>query len=163
MSVPGTPTSAGGSTPPQRGGPLSIMNCLDYVAHEHAAFALGIAGCAPDAIIGLSPIKKTGLWIPTTFGRQIWHSTDDSSGRPPAARNTLGRYRHPRKSLAAGQLSGPALQTEMRSVVTLAMDVALETTTNAFCAGAGSAAPLRARMAALPAGFAHRRSPFDGQ
>ncbi len=145
LFVPEAFTFAVGSTPPRRGGPLYLMGWPGYVANEHAAFALGIARCALEAIIDLAQSKKRGyrpqqrLSERAVVQRMIAQADLRLRGTRLAVIDVLEKAW---QTASAGQLPGPALQAEMRSAATLATDVALEITTNAFRYGAGSAVRL---------------------
>ena len=121
------------------------MGWPGYVANEHAAFALGIARCALDAIIDLAQSKKRGygpqrrLSDRAVVQRMIAQADLRLRGTRLVVIDILEKAW---QTASAGQVPGPALQAEMRSVATLATDVALEITTNAFRAGAGSAVRL---------------------
>ena len=145
LFVPEAFTFAVGSTLPRRGGPLYLMGWPGYVANEHAAFALGIARCALDAIIDLAQSKKRGygpqrrLSERAVVQRMIAQAALRLRGTRLVVIDVLEKAW---QTASAGQVPGPALQAEMRSAATLATDVALEITTNAFRYGAGSAVRL---------------------
>ena len=145
LFVPEHFTFGVGTTPPQRGGPLYLMGWPGYVANEHAAFALGIARCALDAIIALAQSKKRGYGPQkrvaerSLFQRMIAEADLRLRGTRMVVIDILEKAW---LTASAGQVPEPGLQAEMRSAAALATDVALDITTNAFRYGAGSAVRL---------------------
>ena len=145
LFVPEAYTFGLGTTPPQRGGPLYLMGWPGYVANEHAAFALGIARSALDAITDLARSKKRGygpqkrLAERSIFQRMVAEADLKLRGTRLVVIDILEKAW---QTASAGQVPGPALQAEMRSAAALATDVALEITNSAFRYGAGSAVRL---------------------
>jgi alkylation response protein AidB-like acyl-CoA dehydrogenase len=119
---------------PERGGPLYRLGMPAFVAYEHAAFAIGVARRALDTIVELAPSRKRGqppapLVERETFQRDL----GELDLRLRAARAlVLDLNRDAWQSVLAGGKPDSRLQTELRSAVTFATDVAIDVVTQAY-------------------------------
>ena len=126
---------------PQRGGRLYHLGMPGFVANEHAAFAVGVARCALDAITGLAGGKARGP-TPTllaerpTFQRFV--GAADVRLRAARALAVEANQAVWDAVKAGGRLTARQ-HTELRSVAVHATEVALDVTTGAFRAAGGSA------------------------
>ena len=126
---------------PARGGPLYRLGMPAFVAYEHAAFALGVARRAVDAIVELAPSKKRGL-PPTGLVERGSFQRDlgELDSRLRAARAlVLEHNREAWDAVTTGQKPGARLQTELRGVAAFATDVALDVVTQAYRYAGGGA------------------------
>ena len=126
---------------PQRGGRLYHLGMPGFVANEHAAFAIGVARCALDAITGLAGGKARGP-TPTlvaerpTFQRFVGAAaTRLQAARALAVEANQAAW----EAVKAGGRLTARQHAELRSVAVHATEVALEVTTGAFRAAGGSA------------------------
>ena len=127
---------------PQRGGPLYRLGVPGFVIYEHAAFALGVARRALDAILQLAQAKGRGYGKQTPLVTRAVFQRAVAEGdlKLRAARALI--FEVMEKAWAAVCADGvldPRLQAELRSATVWVNDVALEVTTSAFRYGAGSA------------------------
>jgi len=130
---------------PRRGGPLYRLGIPGFVVYEHAAFALGVARRALDSIILLAQTKARGYGktVPLASRAVFQRAVGEADLRLRAARALIvGVMEKAWMTVCAGDSLDSGLQAELRSATTLANDIALEVTTNAFRYGAGSAVRL---------------------
>ena len=126
---------------PARGGPLYRLGMPAFVAYEHAAFAVGVARRALDAIVGLAPSKKRGL-PPSPLAERGSFQRDlgELDLRLGAARAlVLERNREAWEAVTAGREPDVRLQVALRGATALATDVALEAATQAYRYAGGGA------------------------
>ena len=129
-------------TEPLRGGALYRLGRPAFVSNEHAAFALGVARRALDAIVDVGQSKTRGyvsvnpLSQRSAFQRML--SECDLKLRAARALNVEILERAWRVA-CDGHTPPPALQAEMRSCATYSTDVALEVVTQAFRFAGGAA------------------------
>jgi alkylation response protein AidB-like acyl-CoA dehydrogenase len=126
---------------PARGGPLYRLGLPAFVAYEHAAFAIGVARRAIDTIIELAPSKARGV-PPTALAERATFQRDlgELHLRLQAARAlVLERNRAAWECVTSGQRPDVRLQTELRGVVALATDVALDVVTRIYRFAGGGA------------------------
>ena len=126
---------------PQRGGALYRLGLPAFVTNEHAAFALGVARRALDAITALAAGKSRGL-KPTpliersTFQRFIAEATL----RLRAARALAVELNEAAfTTVGIGERLTARQHAELRSAAVLATEVALDVVTHAFRYAGGSA------------------------
>ena len=125
---------------PYRGGPLFRLGFVGFVAYEHAAFALGVARRALDAIIEQANTKRRGM-EPSSLSSRVsfQRSVGECDLRLRAARALVVEILERAWELACqGTVPGPQLQSEMRSSAAYATQVALDVATQAFRYGGGS-------------------------
>jgi alkylation response protein AidB-like acyl-CoA dehydrogenase len=130
---------------PQRGGPLYNLGIPGFVIYEHAAFALGVARRALDAIIHLAQSKGRGYGkaVPLASRAVFQRAVAEGDLRLRAARALMFEVMESAwATVSAGRPLEPHQQAELRGATTWVNDVALEVTTAAFRYGAGSAVRL---------------------
>jgi len=130
---------------PQRGGPLYRLGIPGFVIYEHAAFALGVARRALDAIIQLAQTKGRGYGkaVPLASRAVFQRAVAEGDLQLRAARALIFEVMEQAwATVCAGRWLEPGLQAELRAASTWVNDVALEVTTTAFRYGAGSAVRL---------------------
>jgi alkylation response protein AidB-like acyl-CoA dehydrogenase len=126
---------------PQRGGPLYRLGMPAFVANEHVAFALGVGRRALDTLLALAHATQRGYGQRSALAaRPAVHRVVGVSDLRLRAARTLAMesYAHAWATVCAGHTLPPRVQAELRSVATLATDVALEVTTQAFRASGGT-------------------------
>jgi alkylation response protein AidB-like acyl-CoA dehydrogenase len=113
---------------PARGGPLYRLGLPAFVAYEHAAFAIGVARRALDALIALAPSKKRGIPpSPLVQRGSFLRDLGELDLRLRAARAlVLERNQAAWAIVTAGGTPDLQLQAELRAAVTLATDVAVD-------------------------------------
>ena len=130
------------SDPPLRGGAIYLLGRSGFVANEHAAFALGLARRALNAIVELARSKLRGSTSKTliadraSFQRAIGES--DLHLRAIRAL-VMETFESAWEVVCQGRAPDPELQTQMRGCATLATDVAVKVTSMAFRYGGGEA------------------------
>jgi indole-3-acetate monooxygenase len=127
---------------PQRGGPLYHLGIPGFVIYEHAAFALGVARRALDAILHLAQTKGRGYGkaVPLASRAVFQRAVAEGDFRLRAARALIVEVlKKAWATVCAGRSLDPQLQAELRGATTWVNDVALEVTTTAFRYGGGSA------------------------
>ncbi len=130
---------------PQRGGPLYNLGIPGFVIYEHAAFALGVARRALDAIIQLAQSKGRGYGkaVPLASRAVFQRTVAEGDLRLRAARALMFEVMEKAwATVSAGRRLDLHQQAELRGATTWVNDVALEVTTAAFRYGAGSAVRL---------------------
>ena len=129
-------------TEPLRGGPLYRLGRPAFVTNEHAAFALGVARRALDAILEVEQSKTRGyvslnpLAQRHVFQRML--SECDLKLRAARALN-VEILEHAWQVACEGHTPSPSLQAEMRSCATYSTDIALDVVTQAFRFAGGAA------------------------
>jgi alkylation response protein AidB-like acyl-CoA dehydrogenase len=111
------------------------------VAYEHAAFAIGVARRAIDTIVELAPSKARGI-TPSTLAERATFQRDlgELHLRVQAARAlVLECNRAAWEVVTAGGQPDVRLHTELRGVVALATDVALDVVTGVYRYAGGGA------------------------
>ena len=127
---------------PQRGGPLYRLGMPAFVANEHVAFALGVGRRALDSLLDLAQSKQRGYGpVSTLAARPALHrAVGEGALRLRAVRAlAIECYEHAWAIVCAGQTLPPRMQAELRSVATLATEVAVDVTTQAFRFSGGTA------------------------
>ena len=135
----------GSSQGPLRGGPLYNIGLPGFLSVEHAAFALGVGRRALDAVIDLAQTKKRGY---STYSNPLLLADRSSFQlalgkcdlRLLAARSlSMEIFEEVWVTVCQGGVPSPQAQAKMRSAGTLATEVAVDVTTEAFRYGGGSA------------------------
>jgi alkylation response protein AidB-like acyl-CoA dehydrogenase len=146
---------------PRRGGPLYRLGLPAFVANEHAAFALGVARSALDAVTALATTKARGVKPTPLAGRATFQRfVGEADLRLRAARGLAMELNDAAWSaVRAGRRLSAREHAELRSAAVLATDVALDVTTRAFrYAGGGAlyeASALQRCLRDLGAGAQH--------
>ena len=126
---------------PARGGPLYRLGMPAFVAYEHAAFALGVARRAIDALVELAPSKKRGI-PPSGLAERGSFQRDlgELDLRLRAARAlVLERNSAAWDAAIAGRKPDTGLQMDLRGVAAFASDVALDVVTRGYRYAGGGA------------------------
>ena len=122
-------------TEPLRGGALYRLGRPAFVTNEHAAFALGVARRALDAILEVGRAKTRGyVSVNAMAQRSVFQrmlSESDLKLRAARALN-VEILEHAWQVVCEGSTPAPALQAELRSCATYSTDVAVEVVTQAF-------------------------------
>ena len=124
-----------------RGGPLYRLGMPAFVANEHAAFALGVARRALDAVVALAGAKARGV-TPTllaerpTFQRFV--GAAEARLRAARALAVEANAAAWRTVVEGGRLT-PRQHAELRTVAVHATDVALDAVTGSFRYAGGGA------------------------
>jgi alkylation response protein AidB-like acyl-CoA dehydrogenase len=126
---------------PARGGPLYHLGLPGFVAYEHAAFAIGVARRALDALIDLAPGKMRGMPPSPLIARGAFQrDLGELDMRLRAARAlALECNREAWATVTAGRTPDVRLQAELRSAAVFATDIAVEVATWAYRHAGGSA------------------------
>jgi alkylation response protein AidB-like acyl-CoA dehydrogenase len=126
---------------PRRGGPLYRLGFPGFVANEHAAFALGVARRALEAILALARSKARGVKPSLLCGRATFQRyVGESEVRLRAARAlTVAVFDEAWATVCDGRPLPLRLQAETRSAAVHATEVALDVVTRAFRFGGGAA------------------------
>lgn len=126
---------------PARGGPLYRLGIPGFVAYEHAAFAVGVARRALDALIALAPGKMRGMPPSRLIERGAFQrDLGELDLRLRAARAlALEINREAWATVTAGRVPDGRLQSELRGAAVFATDVAVEVATWAYRQAGGSA------------------------
>ena len=118
---------------PQRGGPLYKLGMPGFVIYEHAAFALGVARRALDAVMDLARTKGHGYGkhVPLVTRAVFQRAVGEGGLRLRAARALIIEVMEKAwAAVCAGRQLEPRLQAELRGATTWVNDVALEVTTS---------------------------------
>jgi alkylation response protein AidB-like acyl-CoA dehydrogenase len=113
-----------------------------FVANEHVAFALGVGRRALDSLLDLAPSQQRGYGPVSTLAARsaLQRAVGEGALRLRAVRAlAIECYEHAWAIVCAGQMLPPRVQAELRSVATLATDVAVDVTTQAFRFSGGTA------------------------
>lgn len=126
---------------PARGGPLYRLGFPGFVAYEHAAFAIGVARRALDALLELAPAKMRGLPPSPLVERGAFQrDLGELDMRLRAARAlALERNREAWATVTSGCTLDVRLQAELRGVAAFATDVAVDVATWAYRYAGGGA------------------------
>jgi alkylation response protein AidB-like acyl-CoA dehydrogenase len=119
---------------PQRGGPLYRLGFPGFVANEHAAFAIGVARRALDAVVELARSKARGLRPSLLAARPSFQrAVGESIVRLDAARAlSIERYERAWETVRGGDALTPHTQGQLRTAAVHATEVAADVTTRAF-------------------------------
>ncbi len=126
----------------RRGGPVYRMGIPAFVAHEHSAFALGVARRALDAILEESLSKYRGYVDPTrTAGRPSFQRAVGLCDLQLRAARALvvELLEEAWCEVCREGVVSPPLQAKLRASAAYATEVAVDVTTQAFRHGGGSA------------------------
>lgn len=146
---------------PKRGGPLYRLGLPGFVTNEHAAFALGVARRALDAIIALAATKSRGVKPAPLAGRATFQQfLGEAELRLRAARALALQLNDAAwTTVGVGDHLTARQHAELRSAAVLATEVALDITSRAFrYAGGGAlydASVLQRCLRDLSAGAQH--------
>lgn len=146
---------------PKRGGPLYRLGLPGFVTNEHAAFALGVARRALDAIIALAATKSRGVKPAPLAGRATFQRfLGEAELRLRAARALALQLNDAAwTTVGVGDHLTARQHAELRSAAVLATEVALDITSRAFrYAGGGAlydASVLQRCLRDLSAGAQH--------
>ena len=126
---------------PQRGGPLYRLGMPGFVTNEHAAFALGVARRALDAITVLAATKSRGLRPAPLAGRAAFQRfLGEAELRLRAARALAVELNEAAwTTVRIGDDLTGRQHAELRSAAVLATDAALDITARAFRYAGGGA------------------------
>lgn len=126
---------------PARGGPLYRLGLPAFVAYEHAAFAIGVARRAVDALVELAPAKKRGMPPSPLVERGAFQrDLGELDLRLRAARAlVLELNREAWATVTAGRRPDSRQQAELRAVAAFATDVAVDVVTTAYRYAGGGA------------------------
>jgi alkylation response protein AidB-like acyl-CoA dehydrogenase len=126
---------------PRRGGALYRIGLPGFVTNEHAAFALGVARRALDAVTALAATKSRGLTPAPLAGRAAFQRfVGEAEMRLRAARALAVEVNERAwEAVAAGATLPPRAHAELRSAAVHATEVALDVTTRAFRFAGGTA------------------------
>ena len=146
---------------PHRGGPLYRLGLPGFVANEHAAFALGVARHALDAVVALAATKGRGI-VPTLIGDRptFQRFVGAAEARLRAARSLAVEANEAAwRTVAEGQRLTPRQHADLRAVAVHATETALDVVTSSFRYAGGSAlyesSVLQACLRDLNAGAQH--------
>ncbi|MFN8634915.1 MAG: acyl-CoA dehydrogenase family protein [Chloroflexota bacterium] len=139
--VPSSFTFAALGGGPVRGGPLYRLGLPAFVAYEHAAFAIGVARRALDALVELAPDKMRGIPPSPLVARgSFQRDLGELDLRLRAARAlALELNQAAWDVVVAGGTPDARLQAELRAVAVFATDVAVDVVTAAYRYAGGSA------------------------
>ena len=126
---------------PRRGGPLYRLGLPAFVTNEHAAFALGVARRALDAVIALAAGKSRGLKPAPLIARGTFQRfVGEAEIRLRAARALAIELNEAAFTTVGGSERLTARQhAELRSTAVHATEVALDVVSRAFRYAGGSA------------------------
>lgn len=126
---------------PHRGGPLYTLGLPGFVANEHAAFAVGVARRALDALIELAGSTQRGLKVSLLASRPtVQRAVARADLRLRAARAlAVEVYEAVWATVASGGVVTPRMHGDTRAVATFATEVALDVTESAFRYAGGRA------------------------
>jgi indole-3-acetate monooxygenase len=126
---------------PRRGGALYRLGMPGFVANEHAAFALGVARRALDAVVALASTKGRGI-TPTLLGERptFQRFVGGAEARLRAARALAVEANEAAwQTVAAGGRLTPRQHAELRAVAVHATEAALDVVTGSFRYAGGAA------------------------
>jgi alkylation response protein AidB-like acyl-CoA dehydrogenase len=130
-------------TSPRRGGALYRIGHPGFVANEHAAFAVGVARGALDAVMEVARSKRRSFATsPSSIeSRPVFQrAVGLGDMRLRAARAlVLEVYAEAWQFATAGEIPPPRVQAAIRSATAYATEVAAEVTTEAFRFAGGEA------------------------
>lgn len=150
-------------TPPRRGGALYRLGHPAFVANEHAAFAIGTARGALDAVVRLAREKRRSFAPePSAIeGRAVFQRFVGLADlRLRAARSlVLEVYAEAWEIASNGEVPPPRVQAAIRSACAYATEIAVEVTSEAFRFGGGEASydaqPLQRYLRDINVGAQH--------
>src|SRR5262249_28981106 len=126
---------------PRRGGPLYRLGMPAFVANEHAAFALGVARHALEAIVALAGDKTRGVTPALlrergTFQRFVGSAESRLRAARALAVDANGAAW---RTVAEGGRLAPRQHAELRTAAVHATEAALDVVTGAFRYAGGGA------------------------
>ena len=126
---------------PRRRGALYRLGLPAFVANEHAAWALGVARRALDAVIALAADKSRGLKPTPLIGRGTFQRFIGEATLRLRAARALGVELNDAAfaTVGGGERLTARQHAELRSAAVLATEVALDVVTHAFRYAGGSA------------------------
>ena len=127
--------------PPQRGGALFRLERPAIVAHEHAAFAIGVAQRAMDELLLLARSKRRGMQTATLAMRPVFQRmAAESLLRLKSVRSlTHELFGSAWENISRDEPPSGTEQAAMRAAATLATETAVACCTLAFRFGGGTA------------------------
>jgi indole-3-acetate monooxygenase len=127
--------------PARRGGALYRLGLPAFVTNEHAAFALGVARRALEAVTTLAADKSRGLKPAPLVARGTFHRfAGEATLRLRAVRALVVELNEAAwVTVGVGEPLTARQHAELRSAAVLATEVALDVTTRAFRFAGGSA------------------------
>ena len=127
---------------PKRGGPVYRMGIPGSIAHEHAAFALGVARRALDTVLDQAHYKRRGYRSPPLLAERPSFQRDmgECDLRLRAARAlVIEILEEAWEAVCREGVVAPRLQEEIRSSALFATDAAIDIVSLAFRHGGASA------------------------
>ncbi len=126
---------------PHRGGPIYHLGIPGFIANEHAGFACGVAQKALDTIIAASHEKHRGIPPVKLSERASFQKVVGACDlKLRAARQLVFQLNEEAwHTVQAGALPDLKLQTELRSCVAYATEVAVDVVTQSYRFAGGSA------------------------
>jgi indole-3-acetate monooxygenase len=126
---------------PRRGGPIYHLGIPGFVANEHAGFAFGVAQKALDTIISASYEKRRGIPPVTLSARASFQRAVGACDlKLRAARQLVYKLNEEAwNTVQSGKPLDLRQQTELRSCVAYATEVAVEVVMQAYRFAGGSA------------------------
>lgn len=126
---------------PRRGGPLYRLGMPGFVANEHAAFALGLARRALDAVTQLATTKARGITPSVLAERPAFQRFVGAAELRLRAARALAIEANEAAwaTVCAGEAPRPRQQAELRSVAVHATEAALEVVGGSFRYAGGAA------------------------
>jgi len=126
---------------PRRGGALYRLGMPAFVANEHAAFALGVARRALDAVTTLATTKARGLMPSVLARRPTFQRFVGAAALRLRAARALAVEAHEAAwaTVSTGGAPTPRQHAELRAVAVHATEAALEVVSGSFRYAGGSA------------------------
>jgi alkylation response protein AidB-like acyl-CoA dehydrogenase len=126
---------------PRRGGPLYRLGMPAFVANEHAAFALGVARRALDAVTRLATAKTRGLTPARLADRATFQRFLGAAELRLRAARALAVEAHEAawEVVSAGGAPSPRQHAELRAVAVHATETALQAVSDSFRYAGGGA------------------------
>ena len=127
-------------TPAKRGGPGARIGGLGFVAHEHAAFALGVGRRAIDEMTELAKtktrghVKTQGVAARGKFQFDLGHA---DTALDSARDHLLAVYGEAWEIAQDGQADDPQLQARLRAGAAYATDIAVDVSRSMFSFAGG--------------------------
>lgn len=146
---------------PRRGGALYRLGLPAFVTNEHAAFALGVARRALDAITALAAVKTRGLKPAALIARGSFQRfLGEAQVRLRAARALVVEVNEAAfTAVSVGETLTARQHAELRGAAVHATEIALDVVARAFRYAGGSAvydaSPLQSCLRDLTAGAQH--------
>jgi alkylation response protein AidB-like acyl-CoA dehydrogenase len=126
---------------PRRGGPLYRLGMPAFVANEHAAFALGVAHRALDAVVALASTKARGVTPRLLAERATFQRFVGAAELRLRAARALAVDTNEAawQAVEGGGRLAPRQHAELRAAAVHATEAALEVVTGAFRYAGGAA------------------------